>query len=37
VRPDVIRTLGAITKTPDDRTTIIAALDDLGLAHPASA
>jgi MoxR-like ATPase len=37
VRPDVIRTLGAIAKTPDDRTTIIAALDDLGLAHPASA
>jgi MoxR-like ATPase len=30
VRADVIRTLGTIAKTPDDRDTIVAALDDLG-------
>jgi MoxR-like ATPase len=30
VRPDIIRTLGAIAKTPDDRDTIIASLDELG-------
>jgi MoxR-like ATPase len=29
-RPDVIQTLVAITKTADDRDTVIAALDDLG-------
>ena len=29
VRADVIRTLGAIAKTLDDRDTIIGALDDL--------
>jgi MoxR-like ATPase len=32
VRPDIIRTLGAIAKTPDDRDTIIASLDELGFA-----
>jgi MoxR-like ATPase len=29
-RPDVILTLGAIAKTPDDKATIIDALDELG-------
>jgi MoxR-like ATPase len=29
-RPDVILTLGAIAKTPDDKATIIEALDELG-------
>jgi MoxR-like ATPase len=37
IRPDIIRTLGAIAKTPDDRTTIVSVLDDLGLGQPASA
>jgi hypothetical protein len=37
IRPDVIRTLGAIAKTPDDRTTIVSVLDDLGFGQPASA
>jgi MoxR-like ATPase len=32
VRTDIIRTLSAIAKTPDDRTTITGALDDLGFA-----
>jgi MoxR-like ATPase len=32
VRRDVIRTLGAIAKTPDDRDSIVAALDALGAA-----
>jgi len=31
-RPEVLRTLGAIAKTPDDRSTVIASLDDLGYA-----
>jgi MoxR-like ATPase len=37
IRPDIIRTLGAIAKTPDDRTTITTALDELGYAEPATA
>ncbi len=32
VRADVVRTLGSIAKTPDDRIAITAALDDLGYA-----
>jgi MoxR-like ATPase len=32
VRADVLRTLSTIAKTPDDRDTIAAALDDLGYA-----
>ncbi len=35
VRDDVLRTLSTIAKTPDDRDTIAAALDDLGLAESA--
>jgi MoxR-like ATPase len=30
MRDDVVRTLGSIAKTPDDRATVIDALDDLG-------
>jgi MoxR-like ATPase len=37
VRSDIVRTLGALAKTPDDRTSVIAALDELGYAQPASA
>ena len=37
VRADIVRTLGALAKTPDDRTSIIDALDGLGYAQPASA
>jgi MoxR-like ATPase len=37
VRADIVRTLGALAKTPDDRTTIVDALDELGYAQPASA
>ena len=37
VRPDIIRTLATIAKTPDDRTIMIGALDELGFAEPASA
>jgi MoxR-like ATPase len=37
VRTDVIRTLGLIAKTPDDRSTIEDALDSLGVAESASA
>jgi hypothetical protein len=29
--------LGTIAKTPDDRDTVVAALDDLGYPQPASA
>jgi MoxR-like ATPase len=36
VRADVIRSLGAITKTPDDRDRVVAALDELGYARAAS-
>ena len=36
VRVDVIRTLGTIAKTPDDRHTITGALDELGLAEASS-
>ena len=36
VRPDILRTLGAIAKTPDDRVTISAALEDLGYPQPVS-
>jgi MoxR-like ATPase len=35
IRPDIIRTLGSIAKTPDDRTTIVSVLDDLGFGQPA--
>jgi MoxR-like ATPase len=35
VRDDVLRTLSTIAKTPDDRDTITAALEDLGLAESA--
>ena len=31
-RPEVLRTLGAIAKTPDDRATVVGSLDDLGYA-----
>jgi len=34
VRPDIIRTLGAIAKTPDDRSTIVESLAQLGYAEP---
>ena len=30
-RHDVIRTLGAVVKTPDDRDLVVAALDELGI------
>jgi len=36
VRDDIVRTLSTIAKTPDDRTTIIEALDDLGYAQSGS-
>jgi MoxR-like ATPase len=36
VRADIVRTLSTIAKTPDDRDTITAALDDLGYAGAAS-
>ena len=36
IRGDVIRTLGTIAKTPDDRQTITGALDELGLAEATS-
>ena len=36
IRADVIRTLGMIAKTPDDRDTITGALDELGYADVAS-
>ncbi|MEP6650204.1 MAG: MoxR family ATPase [Lapillicoccus sp.] len=37
VRPDIVRTLGSIAKTLDDRTVILGALGDLGYEEPASA
>jgi MoxR-like ATPase len=37
VRDDIVRTLSAIAKTPDDRDTIMGALGEMGYAHPASA
>ena len=37
VRQDVVRTLSTIAKTPDDRRTIVSALDELGLSTTASA
>lgn len=37
VRADIVRTLSAIAKSPDDRTTITDALDELGYPEPASA
>ena len=37
VRPDVVRTLGSLAKTPDDLVTIGDALDDLGVAESATA
>jgi MoxR-like ATPase len=36
VRDDIVRTLSAIAKTPDDRTTIIESLDELGYAQSGS-
>lgn len=36
VRDDIVRTLSAIAKTPDDRTTIIEGLDVLGYAQSGS-
>ena len=36
VRDDIVRTLGAIAKTPDDRLVVIDALDDLGYASASS-
>ena len=36
VRDDIVRTLSAIAKTPDDRTTIIEGLDELGYAQSGS-
>lgn len=37
VRADILLTLGALAKTPDDRTTIAGALAELGYPQPASA
>jgi MoxR-like ATPase len=37
IRADILRTLGAVAKTPDDRDTVTDALDELGYAQPASA
>ncbi|MFD5113355.1 AAA family ATPase [Streptomyces sp. NPDC058391] len=37
VRADIVRTLSALAKSPDDHTTIVDALDELGYAEPASA
>jgi hypothetical protein len=37
IRPDILRTLGAIAKTPDDQATIAEAMGELGYAEPASA
>jgi MoxR-like ATPase len=36
-RGDIVRTLSAVAKTPDDRTTITESLDELGYPSPASA
>jgi MoxR-like ATPase len=36
VRDDIVRTISTIAKTPDDRDTITAALDDLGYAAASS-
>jgi MoxR-like ATPase len=36
-REDIVRTLSAVAKTPDDRTTITESLDELGYPSPASA
>ncbi len=35
VRADVVRTLGAVVKTPDDLETVREALDDLGFREAA--
>jgi MoxR-like ATPase len=37
VRADILRTLVSIAKTPDDRTTVTEALDQLGYGQPATA
>ncbi|MGW1208158.1 AAA family ATPase [Streptomyces sp. NPDC002499] len=37
VRADILRTLSALAKSPDDHTTITDALDELGYPQPASA
>jgi hypothetical protein len=37
VRPVIVRTLGSIAKTPDDRDAIAAALDTIGYPEPSSA
>ena len=34
-RHDVVRTLGAVVKTPDDRDLVIGALDELGIEEAA--
>ena len=34
-RRDVVRTLGAVVKTPDDRDLVVASLDDLGIEEAA--
>ena len=34
-RHDVVRTLGAVVKTPDDRDLVVASLDDLGIEEAA--
>jgi MoxR-like ATPase len=36
-RPDILRTLGAVAKTPEDRETIVESLGDLGYPQAASA
>jgi hypothetical protein len=36
MRDDIVRTLSAIAKTPDDRTTISGALDELGYVRSAA-
>ena len=36
MRADVLRTLGAIAKTPDDRDTMVGALVELGYGGPPS-
>ncbi|GAB3697326.1 AAA family ATPase [Nocardiopsis oceani] len=36
VRDDIVRTLSALTKTPDDHDTVVSALTDLGYGPPGS-
>jgi hypothetical protein len=35
VRDDIVASLGAIAKTPDDRDLLLASLDELGYPTPA--